>query len=166
MSRSRVLLLFRVLACSILAACFLATAPTPVAAQDADGDGILDHLDPDDDNDGILDDDEGTTSEPPPQTPPDTDNDQIVDELDPDDDNNGVTYANEPIPDPGPPATGGDSGSGGSTAGPDTSNSVMISALPVTGVSPDPAISQLLPGAAILAAATLLAAGYLRQRTR
>jgi hypothetical protein len=174
MPRSRVLLPCRPLACGILAAFMLVAAPLPVAAQDADGDGILDQLDPDDDNDGILDADEGTTSEPPPQTPPDSDGDVIVDDLDPDDDNNGVTDADEPVPDSPPPATGGGSGGGGGGSGgggsapePDTSNSVMISALPVTGSATDAAAShQVLWIVTILAAASMLAAGFLRQRSR
>ncbi|PQJ21590.1 hypothetical protein BSU00_05630, partial [Tenacibaculum sp. SG-28] len=53
---------------------------------DTDGDGIIDILDADDDNDGILDTDEGTG---------DTDGDGIPDSLDTDSDNDGCSDANE-----------------------------------------------------------------------
>ncbi len=54
---------------------------------DHDGDGVPDYLDPDDDNDGILDTDECPT----PSACPDTDRDGIPDIFDLDSDNDGIT---------------------------------------------------------------------------
>ena len=61
------------------------TVMTPV---DSDGDGVFDHLDPDDDNDGVVD----TVDEFPfdPDEWRDTDSDSLGDNADPDDDNDGI----------------------------------------------------------------------------
>lgn len=152
-------------------ACLMALAtPTSTLAQDADGDGIIDSLDPDDDNDGILDVDEGTTTEPGPDTPPDTDDDGIVDTLDPDDNNNAVTDADEPAPAQsggggggGGGSSGGSGGSGNSgSSGGDSSSSpdsttYLVSSLPVTGSglqnSASPALLALIVALACLALA-------------
>jgi len=128
----------------VLALVLTVALPTAAAAQDADGDGIADALDPDDDNDGILDDDEGTISEPPPAEPPDTDDDGIVDPLDPDDNNNAVTDDNEPVPSNNGQDSGGgrgpSSGDGGeaSSSGPSGNDTYLVSSLPVTGTGDAP----------------------------
>jgi len=155
MSRLNVPLVCRLVACCLAGVCLLMAAPIAAVAQDADGDGIVDQLDPDDDNDGIFDVDEGTDAGPQPQEPPDADDDGIVDQLDPDDDNDAVTDADEPVPAPGTgqPSTGGGSGSSsGDDSSPPSGNGVMISALPVTGSGtgrtgdPVPLLSLAIPG--------------------
>ncbi len=138
MPRAQILQAGRFLVFGIFLAVLMTAVPTTALAQDADGDGIPDHLDPDDDNDGILDVDEGTSTGPQPSTPPDNDGDGIVDLLDPDDDNNAVTDDDEPVPptnSDSPSSSGGNGGggNGGTTPGSNASNDLVISSLPVTG---------------------------------
>ena len=117
---------------------------TLLVAQDADGDGLGDTVDPDDDNDGIVDSEEGNPTQSGPggngSAPPDADGDGIGDVLDPDDDNNAVTDNEEPVggpssqppepnTSPGNPATN----EGRTSAGTDSG---QILALPVTGSHP------------------------------
>lgn len=121
----------------------------PLLAVDSDGDGIPDDLDPDDDNDGISDANEGDPSAPPDNAPiPDDDNDTIPNDLDPDDNNNGVTDEDDVVA----PVNGSDGGSNGGSAGSGGSNAVgdsgssnggpmLISALPVTGSGPSDAFA-------------------------
>jgi hypothetical protein len=123
-----------------------------LAGQDADEDGIPDHLDPDDDNDGTTDQDEAAPDGAPPDrgdAPPDADGDGIADQMDPDDDNDGDTDADEayqpppPTAAPPPPAAPAErdrepeaeSADGGTTqvAPPPQDDGVQIRALPVTG---------------------------------
>jgi uncharacterized repeat protein (TIGR01451 family) len=59
-----------------------ASSTTPIPSDDADGDGIVNALDIDDDNDGMLDTTEGTA---------DTDGDGIINSLDPDSDNDNIS---------------------------------------------------------------------------
>ncbi len=104
------------------------------AAQDSDGDGIPDALDPDDDNDGTLD---NPNSGGPPAG--DADGDSIPDALDPDDNNNAVVDRDEPRGPSQPPPTGGNTGGGGRHSGGGNSggrsggSEAPVLALPVTG---------------------------------
>ncbi len=115
-------------------------------AIDSDGDGIANDFDPDDDNDGVTDDQEGASGNPRPDIldpGKDTDTDGIPNVLDPDDNNNGVT--DEEDPQSFPPSNGGGSsnppsGQPSTSSGPGstgTSNQaesdLLIRALPVTG---------------------------------
>ena len=71
---------------------------------DSDSDGVCNHVDSDDDNDGWSDTDEavncGENNDPlnPADTPTDTDGDQICDGIDDDDDNDGYLDANDWAP--------------------------------------------------------------------
>lgn len=153
------LLIFIVLGLSASSVSASPTAPfwnNPIVAADSDGDGIPDDMDPDDDNDGISDANEGNPGAPPDNAPiPDDDKDTIPDDLDPDDNNNGVTDEDEAsTPANGSTGGGGSSGGGGNNStsngsnGAGESNAVtqessatggplQISALPVTGSGPD-----------------------------
>jgi hypothetical protein len=72
--------------------------PQIVTANDFDGDGIPDDIDPDDDNDGYTDADETTNGTDPKNSvikPADFDNDLTSDLLDSDDDNDGILDLND-----------------------------------------------------------------------
>lgn len=105
-------------------------------AVDSDGDGIPDDLDPDDNNNGISDENEASPNPRPDNGGiGDDDGDGIPNDLDPDDNNNGITDEDEASIPP-PASNGGNSGgSGGSSAnGGSNDGGSMIRALPVTGV--------------------------------
>lgn len=123
---------FRLFAIVSLVALVLVAGSTTSYAQDADGDGISDQLDPDDNNNGILDDDEPASSPSEPSEPPDTDGDSIVDQLDPDDDDNGVTDADEPV-------SGPSSSERPASESTQSARGDQILALPVTGNAPSAA---------------------------
>jgi hypothetical protein len=137
-----------VIACALVAffAPSVAASPAQIeprtfhANQDSDGDGIGDSLDPDDDNDGILDIDENSPAPPASgngSTPPDADGDGIGDVLDPDDNNNGVTDNQEPVRQPSQPSapSSPSEGTNGDSVAPGSDNG-LIMALPVTGSGP------------------------------
>lgn len=149
---------------------------------DSDGDGIADEFDPDDNNDGITDDQEGSGNAPAPDIldpGKDSDGDGISNALDPDDNNNSVTDENDPESFPPPVNSGGNSGGGdggGGASNPPaqevTSGAVhqssesgesgyVIRALPDTGSGAGE--QDHVPGTLLVSLASLLAAAGARR---
>jgi hypothetical protein len=148
-----------------------------LSTNDFDGDGISDDLDPDDDNDGIVDSNDaapndpavpGTQLDPAPDPiapDQDTDGDTIPNDLDPDDSNDGVTDAEEivatavptsaELPTPSPESTSVPTAIAGEPAPPDTNGTAPVevpevTALPSTGSGDKPGTVGKLMIAALL----------------